>query len=199
MIDDSCIVDTIPIRVLVNSIRTGWWLPSVSVLTHLKKSVVDNNSEQIICFEWLFHLQNQQMSDWINLAPIIQLNVAFDETLTEALSEQFIYPTVLLIQGLVRAVTPNKTGTCLLCNCSAIVSSQGSLFHLLIEPDNALVSSTRLMVLRTTKSDVVMQTVTVFWINWFVVKITGDTECGSVALKCSGHDEGSDGVHYQSF
>jgi hypothetical protein len=55
------------------------------------------------------------------------------------------------IRALDRADIPNKTATCLLCNCSAIVRAQGPLFHLLIEPDNALVSSTRLIVLKTTK------------------------------------------------
>jgi hypothetical protein len=69
---------------------------------------------------------------------------------------------VPLISGLVSADNPNKTETSLLSNCFAIVKSQGPLFHLIVESDNALVSRTKLMVLKTTSSDVFMQTIASF-------------------------------------
>lgn len=73
-----------------------------------------------------------------------------------------LYSAVPLISGLVSADNPNKTETSLLSNCFAIVKSQGPLFHLIVESDNALVSRTKLMVLKTTSSDVFMQTIASF-------------------------------------
>lgn len=73
-----------------------------------------------------------------------------------------LYPAVPLISGLVSADNPNKTETSLLSNCIAIVKSQGPLFHLIVERDNALNSSTKLMVLKTTSADVFVPTIASF-------------------------------------
>jgi hypothetical protein len=75
---------------------------------------------------------------------------------------------------------PSKTSMFLFCNPCSIVKSLGPLFHSISDPDNALVSSLSLILLKTT-SDVVVQTITNFVNQLIMLNLAGDIEWKSLA------------------
>jgi hypothetical protein len=92
-----------------------------------------------------------------------------------------LYLAVPLIYALIWAdKPPSKTSMFLFCNPCSIVNSLCPLFHSLTDPDNTLVSSLSLILLKTT-NDVVVQTITNFLNQLGMLNLAGDIEWKSLA------------------
>ena len=109
----------------------------------------------------------------------MQLNVSFDGPLKHFLYS--LYPAEPLICASIWVdKPPSKTSMFLLCNPYSIVKSLDPLFHLLTDPDNALVSSGSVILLKTT-NDVALQTITNFLNQLSMLNFVDDIEWKSVA------------------